>query len=78
MRVLIELEDVNNQAVFVPKGKPLNVGDLKRDVMNKDDQMYNLLQSLNVEANTEDLRYHAVILAADLPSSRKMGHPRGL
>ena len=29
--------DVNNQAVFVLKGKPLNVWDLKRDVMYKND-----------------------------------------
>jgi len=28
--------DVNNQAVFVLKGKPLNVWDLKRDVMYMD------------------------------------------
>ena len=30
--------DVNNQAVFVLKGKPLNVWDLKRDVMYKNDE----------------------------------------
>ena len=32
--------DVNNQAVFVLKGKPLNVWDLKRDMMYKNDEMY--------------------------------------
>src|SRR6266567_3755377 len=57
--------DVNNQAVFVLKGKPLNVWDLKRDVMYKNDEMYNLMQSLNVEDNTEELRYDKVILATD-------------
>ena len=57
--------DVNNQAVFVLKGKPLNVWDLKRDVMYKNDEMYNLMQSLNVEDNTEGLRYDKVILATD-------------
>jgi DNA gyrase/topoisomerase IV subunit B len=36
--------DVNNQAVFVLKGKPLNVWDLKRDIMYKNDEMYNLMQ----------------------------------
>ena len=36
--------DVNNQAIFVLKGKPLNVWDLKRDVMYKNDEMYNLMQ----------------------------------
>ena len=57
--------DVNNQAVFVLKGKPLNVWDLKRDVMYKNDEMYNLMQSLNVEDNTGGLRYDKVILATD-------------
>jgi topoisomerase-4 subunit B len=57
--------DVNNQAVFVLKGKPLNVWDLKRDVMYKNDEMYNLMQALNVEDNTEGLRYEKVILATD-------------
>ena len=57
--------DVNNQAVFVLKGKPLNVWDLKRDVMYKNDEMYNLMKSLNVEDNTEGLRYDKIILATD-------------
>jgi len=57
--------DVNNQAVFVLKGKPLNVWDLKRDVMYKNDEMYNLMQALNVEDNTEGVRYEKVILATD-------------
>ena len=57
--------DVNNQAVFVLKGKPLNVWDLKRDVMYRNDEMYNLMQSLNVEDNTEGLRYEKIVLATD-------------
>src|SRR5580765_52185 len=57
--------DVNNQAVFVLKGKPLNVWDLKRDVVYKNDEMYNLMQSLNIEDNFEGLRYDKVILATD-------------
>ena len=57
--------DVNNQAVFVLKGKPLNVWDLKRDVVYKNDELYNLMQSLNVEDNLDGLRYDKVILATD-------------
>ena len=57
--------DVNNQAVFVLKGKPLNVWDLKRDVMYKNDEMYNLMQALNIEDSIEGLRYGKVILATD-------------
>ena len=57
--------DVNTQAVFVLKGKPLNVWDLKRDVVYKNDEMYNLMQSLNIEDNLDGLRYDQVILATD-------------
>jgi topoisomerase IV subunit B len=57
--------DVNNQAVFVLKGKPLNVWDLKRDAVYKNDEMYNLMQGLNIEDNLEGLRYDKVILATD-------------
>jgi DNA gyrase/topoisomerase IV subunit B len=57
--------DVNNQAVFVLKGKPLNVWDLKRDVVYRNEEMYNLMQCLNIEDNIEGLRYEKVILATD-------------
>jgi DNA gyrase subunit B/topoisomerase-4 subunit B len=57
--------DVNTQAVFVLRGKPLNVWDLKRDVMYKNDELYNLMQSLNIEDTTDTLRYEKVILATD-------------
>ncbi len=56
---------MNNQAIFVLKGKPLNVWDLKRDVIYKNDEMYNLMRALNVEDNLEGLRYDKVILATD-------------
>ncbi len=51
--------------MFVLKDKPLNVWDLKRDVMYKNDQMYNFMQALNVADNTEGLRYEEVILTTD-------------
>ncbi|MEW6302804.1 MAG: toprim domain-containing protein [Verrucomicrobiota bacterium] len=57
--------DVTTQAVFTLKGKPLNVWDLKRDIMYKNDEMYNLMRSLDVEDTIENLRYEKVILATD-------------
>jgi len=42
---------VNNQAVFTLKGKPLNVWDLKRDIVYKNDEMYNLMRALDIEDN---------------------------
>src|SRR5207244_2501359 len=56
---------VNTQAIFVLKGKPLNVWDLKRDIVYKNDEMYNLMRSLDIEDNLEGLRYEKVILATD-------------
>jgi DNA gyrase subunit B/topoisomerase-4 subunit B len=49
----------------VLKGKPLNVCELKRDVMYRNDELYNLMQSLNVEDGVNRLRYEKVILATD-------------
>ncbi|HEY0366479.1 MAG TPA: toprim domain-containing protein [Pyrinomonadaceae bacterium] len=57
--------DVNNQAVFTLKGKPLNVWDLKRDIVYKNDEMYNLMRALDIEDNIERLRYDKVILSTD-------------
>src|SRR5947207_7578350 len=57
--------DVNTQAVFTLKGKPLNVWDLKRDIVYKNDEMYNLMRALDVEDNIDGLRYDKVVLATD-------------
>src|SRR5437899_4798416 len=62
---IVSCRDVNTQAIFVLKGKPLNVWDLKRDVVYKNDEMYNLMCSLDIEDNIEGLRYEKVILATD-------------
>lgn len=62
---IVSCRDVNTQAVFVLKGKPLNVWDLKRDIVYKNDEMYNLMRSLDIEDNLEGLRYEKVILATD-------------
>lgn len=48
---ITDCRDVNNQAVFVLEGKPFNVWDLKCDVTYQNDEMYNLMESLNVEDN---------------------------
>jgi topoisomerase-4 subunit B len=62
---IVSCRDVNSQAIFVLKGKPLNVWDLKRDIVYKNDEMYNLMCSLDIEDNLEGLRYEKVILATD-------------
>lgn len=62
---IVSTRDVNTQAIFVLKGKPLNVWDLKRDIVYKNDEMYNLMRALDIEDNTVNLRYEKVILATD-------------
>jgi len=62
---IVSCRDVNLQAIFVLKGKPLNVWDLKRDIVYRNDEMYNLMRSLDIEDNLEGLRYEKVILATD-------------
>ncbi len=62
---IVSCRDVNTQAIFTLKGKPLNVWDLKRDAIYKNDEMYNLMQSLDIEESVDRLRYDKVILATD-------------
>jgi len=57
--------DPNTQAVFTLKGKPLNVWDLNRTIVYKNDEIFNLMRTLNVEESTQGLRYGKVILATD-------------
>ncbi|NTW23296.1 MAG: type IIA DNA topoisomerase subunit B [Lentimicrobium sp.] len=57
--------DVNTQAVFSLKGKPLNCYGLSKRVVYENDE-FNLLQSaLNIEEGVENLRYNNVVIATD-------------
>ena len=62
---IVSCRDVNLQPIFTLKGKPLNVWDLKRDIVYKNDEIYNLMRALDIEDNLERLRYDKVILATD-------------
>jgi topoisomerase-4 subunit B len=62
---IVSCRDVNTQAVFTMRGKPLNVCDLQRDVMYKNEELYNLMRSLDIEDSTDRLRYNRIILATD-------------
>src|SRR5580700_6843236 len=53
------------QAVFTLKGKPLNVWDLNRTIVYKNDEIFNLMRTLNVEETVQTLRYGKVIIATD-------------
>ncbi|MGV3773703.1 MAG: toprim domain-containing protein [Verrucomicrobiales bacterium] len=62
---IVSCRDVSTQAIFVLKEKPLNVWDLKRDIVYKNDEMYNLMRTLDVEDTIKNLRYEKVVLATD-------------
>jgi topoisomerase-4 subunit B len=57
--------DVNTQAVFSLKGKPLNSYGLSKKVVYENEE-FNLLQAaLNIEDGLDDLRYNNVVIATD-------------
>ena len=57
--------DVNTQAVFSLKGKPLNSFRLTKKVVYENEE-FNLLQAaLNIEEGLDDLRYNNVVIATD-------------
>ena len=57
--------DVNTQAVFSLKGKPLNCYGLTKKVVYENEE-FNLLQSaLDIEEGLDNLRYNKVIVATD-------------
>ncbi|WDT67288.1 DNA topoisomerase IV subunit B [Cloacibacterium sp. TD35] len=57
--------DVETQAVFSLRGKPLNCYGLTKRVVYENEE-FNLLQAaLNIEDSLEDLRYNHVIIATD-------------
>ena len=57
--------NVETQAVFSLRGKPLNCYGLKKKVVYENDE-FNLLQhALNIEESIDDLRYNRVVVATD-------------
>jgi topoisomerase-4 subunit B len=62
---ITKARDVNTQAVFSLKGKPLNSFGLTKKVVYENEE-FNLLQSaLNIEDGLDGLRYNKVVLATD-------------
>jgi len=62
---ITKIRNVNTQAVFSLRGKPLNTFGLTRKVVYINTE-FNLLQAaLNIEDNIDNLRYNNVIIATD-------------
>ncbi|MEM7584075.1 MAG: DNA topoisomerase IV subunit B [Acidobacteriota bacterium] len=62
---MVQARDVDTQAIFSLKGKPLNCYGLKRDAIYKNEELYNIMRALGIEESVEDLRYHKVVIATD-------------
>ena len=57
--------DVNTQAVFSLRGKPLNSFGMSKKIVYENEE-FNLLQAaLNIEESMEDLRYNNIVIATD-------------
>lgn len=57
--------DVNTQAVFSLRGKPLNSFGLTKKVVYENEEFNCLQSALNIEEGLDDLRYNKVIIATD-------------
>lgn len=62
---IVASRDPLTQAVFSLRGKPLNVFGMKLDQLYKNEEMFNLMNALNIEDDIAQLRYNKVVLAAD-------------
>ncbi len=62
---IISSRDVQTQAVFALKGKPLNCFGKRQDTVYKNEEIYNVMRALNIENDLEGLRYNRIILATD-------------
>ena len=57
--------DVNTQAVFSLRGKPLNSYGLTKNVVYENEEFNCLQSALNIEEGLDELRYNKVIIATD-------------
>ena len=57
--------DVQTQAVFALKGKPLNTYGLTKKVIYENEEFHLLQSALNIEDGLDGLRYNKIIIATD-------------
>ncbi len=62
---LTATRDVQTQAVFALKGKPLNTYGLSKKVIYENEEFHLLQSALNVEEALDGLRYNKVVIATD-------------
>jgi DNA gyrase/topoisomerase IV subunit B len=62
---MVSCRNVYTQAIFSLKGKPLNCFNEKIDKVYQNEELYYIMQALNLEDDIEDLRYNKVVIATD-------------
>jgi topoisomerase-4 subunit B len=62
---LTACRDVQTQAVFALKGKPLNTYGLSKKVIYENEEFHLLQSALNIEESLDELRYGRVVIATD-------------
>jgi topoisomerase-4 subunit B len=62
---LTATRDVQTQAVFALKGKPLNTYGLSKKVIYENEEFHLLQSALNVEDGLDGLRYNKIVIATD-------------
>lgn len=62
---ITKARDVQKQAVFSLRGKPLNCFGLTKKIVYQNEELNLLQHALNIEDSMEDLRYNRVVIATD-------------
>ncbi len=62
---ITKTRDVNTQAVFSLKGKPLNAFGLSKKIVYQNDEFNCLQSALDIEDGLDTLRYNKVVIATD-------------
>jgi topoisomerase-4 subunit B len=62
---IVQARDVQTQAVFSLRGKPVNTHGLSREAVYKNEELYNIMRALGIEDGLEGLRYNRVVIATD-------------
>jgi topoisomerase-4 subunit B len=62
---LTACRDVQTQAVFALKGKPLNTYGLTKKVIYENEEFHLLQSALNIEEGLDGLRYNRIVIATD-------------
>ncbi|OGV49576.1 MAG: DNA topoisomerase IV [Lentisphaerae bacterium GWF2_52_8] len=62
---MVSSRDVYRQAIYSLKGKPLNCFGEKLDRVYENEELYYIMQALNVEEDIDKLRYEKIIIATD-------------